>query len=87
MRKYYRVSAYVYTRDYELNDVCFFLTEDEAITERQRYEQIYPAHKGAYHMECDIKELSFDELKQEITVSELEELFGVTIDEPLGENI
>lgn len=83
MRKYYRFGACVYTRDYELNDVCFCLTYDDVIEEQKRYEQMYPRKKGAYHVEYDIKEVSFDELKQEITVADLEELLGITIEEPL----
>lgn len=83
--KFWKVSMYgVIEYEFEREQSFYFLTEKEANEFLEGLKKIYIKEDGRYlpnytHIEFDIDTISFDQLKREATVEEIEELFGINV--------
>lgn len=79
MNTYFELA--IYTWDYDWEDVEFeyFKTKDAAEAEKQ---EIANHYNGKMNVKFNIEEISFNDMKSRITVSDFEELFNIVISEP-----
>ena len=76
-RTYYKLTFYVTYFEDTIIDDFFFKTREEAEAKQKEIR---------CRIDCsEINEVTFNELKDEMTVSAFEEFFGVSIVEPLEE--
>ncbi len=77
MKVYFELEVNTWAYDWEDTEYYYFKTKPEA----ENYQkEIADRYRG--NIRFFINGLTFDELKESITVSDFEELFGITIDEP-----
>ena len=76
-KKYYAIEHTTWGEDWEETEYFFFLTEKE----RNEYaDELRVIYKNNHRI--SIKEISFEEMKEIITVEEFEGLFDITINDP-----
>lgn len=76
-KKYIKMTFESWGFDWDETEVFFFKSKKDAEMLQKEIEAIRSCHKRFY-----IEEVSFDEMKDEITVSDFEELFGIVVNEP-----
>lgn len=76
-KTYYKMTFESWGFDWDKTEVFFSKTKTDAEMRQKEIEAVRGCRKRFY-----IEEVSFDEMKEEITVSDFEELFGVAINEP-----
>lgn len=74
---YFVVTYFVYDYDWEDETNYYFKTEKEADSKVEELKN----EKHFHSYDIDKKEITFDELKEMITVAEFEELMGIEIKE------
>lgn len=75
--KYYAIEHTKWGEDWEETEYFFFLTENEA---NEYADELRVIYKNKHRI--SINEISFEEMKELITVEEFEELFDITINDP-----
>lgn len=76
MKLYFKLEVNTWSYDWENTEYYYFKTKSEAESYKKEMSDRYRGN-----IRFTINELTFDELKESITVSDFEELFGVTVDE------
>ena len=82
---YYRLGIYTQIEyEYEQEEVYFFRTKQEAEDFKNEYDEDHKREDGSYipnidFIEYDIDEISYEEMKREITVSQFEKMFNTTL--------
>lgn len=76
-KKYYVIEHTKWGEDWEETKYFFFLAENEANEYADELRVIYKNKHRIF-----INEISFEEMKELITVEEFEELFDITINDP-----
>ena len=76
-KKYYAIEHTKWGEDWEETEYFFFLTEKERNEYADELRTIYKNHHR-----ISINEISFNEMKELITVEEFEELWDITVNEP-----
>ena len=82
---YYRLGIYMQIEyEYDENEVYFFRTAKEAEDFKNEYDKDHRREDDSYvpnidFIEYDIDEVSYEEMKEEITVSQFERMFNVTL--------
>ena len=76
MKLYFELEVNTWSYDWECTEYYYFKTKPEAESYQKEMSDGYCGS-----IRFTINELTFDELKESITVSDFEELFGVTVDE------
>lgn len=82
---YYRLGIYMQIEyEYTEEEVHFFKTAQEAEDFKNEYDEDYKREDGSYipnidFIEYDIDEVSYEEMKGEITVSQFEKMFNVVL--------
>lgn len=77
---YYKLEFETWTPEWERVETFFYKNKVEARNKHKELSRICPLSNRGY-----ITEISFEQLKEEITVSDFELLFGICIREPNGE--
>lgn len=77
MKVYFELEVITWSYDWENTEYYYFKTRLEA---ESCQKEISDGYRGSIRF--TINELTFDELKESITVSDFEELFGITVNEP-----
>lgn len=77
---YYKLEFETWTPEWEDIENFFFKSETDA---KNKYEEL--SLNCLSHNRGHITEISFEELKDEITISDFETLFGICIEEPKDE--
>ena len=83
--KFWKVEMYgIIEYEYSDDQCYYFLTEKEASKCLEKLKRTYIREDGSYlpsynYIEFNMKEISYEELKEEITANEFEELFGIDI--------
>lgn len=76
--KYYMLTFTEWDYEWEEEKNYFFKTEKEA----KEYKTLLLKQNTRYSNKATINEISFEEMKELITVEEFEELFDITINDP-----
>lgn len=82
---YYRLGIYTQIEyEYEQEEVYFFRTKQEAEDFKNEYDEDHKREDGSYipnidFIEYDIDEISYEEMKREIPVSQFEKMFNTTL--------
>ena len=82
---YYRLGIYMQIEyEYMENEIYFFRTAQEAEDFKNEYDGNHKRKDGSYtpninFIEYDIDEVSYEEMKEEITVSQFEKMFNVVL--------
>lgn len=76
MKLYFELEVNTWSYDWERAEYYYFKTKSEAESYQK---EMSDGYRG--NIRFTINELTFDELKESITVSDFEELFGITIEE------
>lgn len=84
---YYRLSVYKIFEDADVDsyeEIYFFKTKQEAEDFKNEYDEERKRNDGSYcrgihSIYYDIDEVSYEEMKEEITVSQFEEIFNVVL--------
>lgn len=83
--KYYRLGIYMQIEyEYTEEEIYFFRTAQEAKDFKNEYDEDHRREDGSYipnidFIEYDIDEVSYEEMKKEITVSQFEKMFNVVL--------
>ena len=77
-KKYYKVQIDIWSFDWERSEVFFFKTEKSAKKFCEEQKEKIPAWL-AKRTNIDIYIVTFEEMKQEITVADFEELFETIV--------
>ena len=83
--KYYRLGIYMQIEyEYTEEEIYFFRTAQEAENFKNEYDENHKGEDGSYipnidFIEYDIDEVSYEEMKKEITVSQFEKMFNVVL--------
>lgn len=82
---YYRLGIYKQIEyEYEHEEVHFFKTKQEAENYKNEYDEYHKKEDGSYipnidFIDYDIDEVSYEKMKEEITVSQFERMFNVVL--------
>lgn len=77
MKLYFELEVNTWSYDWERTEYYYFKTKSEAESYQK---EISDGYRGS--IKFFINELTFNELKESITVSDFEELFSITVNEP-----
>ena len=83
--KYYRLGIYMQIEyEYTQEETHFFRTEQEAKDFKNAYDKDHKREDGSYipnidFIDYDIDEVSYEQMKREITVSQFERMFNVAL--------
>lgn len=83
--KYYRLGIYMQIEyEYTREETHFFKTAQEAEDFKNEYDKEHKREDGSYipnidFIDYDIDKVSYEEMKEEITVSQFEKMFNVVL--------
>lgn len=84
-KTFWRVEMYgIIEREYEESAAEYFLEESAARSQLNELKKEYVMEDGKFlpnytHIEFSIEKISFEELKEEATLSEIERMFGIEL--------